>query len=649
MTFAFRHRHAAVGVLIATFAALYRIALGSSLTNDDFSHLTLSRQLLGGDLPVRDFVESGITLTYGLSAAAQVLFGHRLLAEALVVAIAFFVSTYAVFALVRTLTGSTIAAALAAILLPLAGPRGYSYPKIVVYAVAAVLWWTYVRKPSRPAACALGAWAALAFLWRPDHGVYVAAGVVLAMVGAHGFRLPALTRTALGGATAIAMVLPFFMFVASIQSVASYVLDGFGEARTIHTVMDSHPWPRWPINQLSDVAHFAPASAFAPIVSVRWAEGTTPDARDAVFARHHLAAVEEDGDRGTRVRLSDTSTKALLGLLNDPAVSDTAGLDRSSASLSLAQWPLWERLRFRHGWLRLRVFPALDDLNDAGEAAATLFYLLPAFALLLVALPLRRRLAVPVTPTAVVAFCGFAAVVNAGILRTPYGLRTADGIVMPAILLGCVIGVALNVAAGGARMRRVGLGAAAAVLVLFVVTAVATVGQFGERISGFAGEWRSALMRGESPDMVRRLVASPPLRYWDSAPNATVSIRLAQYADACVSSSERVAVLWYAPEIYYYSNRLMAIRHLVFAPGLASPDEQRRTSAKFNRSSPPVVFAGALMSTHTRPVFPDLVAAVERDYVQAGSLDDDEGYLVLVRRDRTATGTWGPRAWPCFR
>jgi len=167
MIFAFRHRHAAVGVLIATLAALYRIALGSSLTNDDFSHLTLSRQLLGGDLPVRDFVESGITLTYGLSAAAQILFGHRLLAEALVVAIAFFVSTYAVFALVRTLTGSTVAAAVAAVLLPLAGPRGYSYPKIVVYAVAAVLWWSYVRKPSRLRAGALGAPGPL---WRSSGG-----------------------------------------------------------------------------------------------------------------------------------------------------------------------------------------------------------------------------------------------------------------------------------------------------------------------------------------------------------------------------------------------------------------------------------------------------------------------------------------------
>jgi hypothetical protein len=648
MLSAFRLRHTAVGVLIATLAALYRIALGSSLTNDDFSHLTLSRQLLGGDLPVRDFVESGITLTYGLSAASQLLFGHRLLAEAVIVAIAFFVSTYAVFALVRTLTGSTIAAVFAALLLPLAGPRGYSYPKIVVYAVAAVLWWSYARKPSRLAAGALGAWAALAFLWRPDHGVYVAAGVLLAMVGTHGFRLQTLSRTALSGATAITMVLPFFLFVASIQSVPSYVRDGFGEAQTIHTKMDSHAWPRWPINHLADVARFAPASEFAPVVLVQWAEGATPDARADVFARHHLASVEEDGDRATRVRLGDTGTKAILALINDPAISDTAGIDRSSASIPLSLWPPWERVRFRYGWLRLRVFPALDDLNAAGEAAATLFYLLPAFALLLAAAPLRQRLALPVTPIAIVAFSGFAAVVNVGILRTPYGLRAADGVVMPAILLGCLIGVALNLAARGGRASRIGLSAASAVVVLFLVTAMATVGQFGERISSLAGEWRSALARGERPDMVSRLVASPPLRYWDSAANAPVSIRFAQYAAACVPPSERIAVLWYAPELYYYSNRLMAIRHLVFAPGLASPDEQRRTAEKFTRTSPPVVFAGALMSTITRPVFPELIADVDRDYVQAGSLDDDEGYFLFVRRDRTPTGTWGPRAWPCF-
>ena len=642
----FRQRSTLIGILLAALAALYRIGLGSELLNDDFAHLALSRQLLGGDLPARDFFESGLTLTYGLSAASQVLFGHRLLAEAIVVAIAIFVSTYAVFTLVRRLTGSTVAAVSAAILLTLAAPRGYCYPKIIVYAVAAPLWWWYVRKPSRSAAVALGVWTALAFFWRPDHGVYTAAGVVLAMIGAHGFRLPAITRTALSGATAFALVLPFFLFVASTQGgVVTYAAEGYTQLRVLHA--DVHVWPQWPINRVSDVIRLAPAPEFAPIVSVGWAKDTTPAGRKATFARHHLETVEE-GDGATRVRLTDPDTKAILALINDPVVADTAGIDRSTASIPNSVWPLWERLRFRHRWLQLRLFSGLDDMDDAGEAASTLFYLLPAIACAVI-LPLRRRLAVPITPTAFVAFCAFAVVVSVGILRAPYGVRAADGVVMPAILLGCIVGVLLSVAGDSGRLRRLALRSAVAVLLLFVMTAMATVGQFGERISFFAGGWRSLTrMRAVWSDSASRLVASPALSYWDNVHGPT-SIRFAQYVSACVPPSDRLAVLWFAPEIYYYSDRLMAIRHLVFIPGMATPAEERRTVEKFNRSSVPVVLAEAGLWTYTRKVFPQLVADIERDYVQADLLDDDEGYLVLVRRGRPASTTWGPRSWPCFR
>ena len=643
-----RRRPALVGVLIAALAAVLQMAQESAPLNDDFSHLALSRQLLGGDLPVRDFVESGITLTYGLSAAAQSLFGHRLLAEAIVIGLAFLISTYAVFALVRTLTGSTVAAASAAIMLPLAGPRGYSYPKIISYAVAAMLWWLYVRKPSRPAAIGLGVWTALAFSWRPDHGVYVAIGVVLAMVAAHGFRRSTLTRGALSATTALVLLLPFFTFVQRTQGLRSYAVDGFSQAETHHTVMDSHPWPRWPIHRLADIVQFAPAETFAPAVSLRWAEGTTPEARTAVLARHHLAVVAEEDQRTTRVRLTDTDPRAIVALINEAAVSDTAGLDRSSASVPMSEWPPWQRVRFRNGWLRLRLFAGLDEQRDAGEAAVTLFYLLPVVAVLVIA-PLRRYLAVPVTPAAILAFCAFVAVVDAGVIRTPYSLRAADGVVMPAILLGLLVGVGLTMATNGGRLRRIVLDSAVVALILFAMTAMATAGQFGERVGYLAGDWRSmARLRGAWSDTASRLVASPPLRYWEGA-HGTVSIRFAQYANACVPPSDRIAVLWFAPEIYYYSDRLMAIRHLVFAPGLVSPVEQRRTSEKFNRTSPPVVFAESGVWTYTRTVFPELVADVERDYVQAGSLDDDEGYLLLVRRGRAATGIWGPRAWPCFR
>ena len=642
-----KRRSTQIAILLAALAALYRIALGSELLNDDFSHLALSRQLVGGDLPARDFVESGITLTYGLSAASQLLFGHRLLAEAIIVALAFFVSVYAVFALVRLLTGSTLAAASSAILLILCAPRGYCYPKIIVYAVAAPLWWWYVRKPSRLAAVVLGVWTALAFFWRPDHGVYTAAGVVLAMVGAHGFRLPAVTRTLLSGTTAFALVLPFFLFVSSTQGgLVPYTLEGYNQARMLHT--DVHVWPRWPITHVADVLRLAPAREFAPIVSVGWAKDTPPEVRGATLARHRLEPVEEDGESATRVRLTDPDTKAILALLNDPAVVDTAGIDRSTASIPRSVWLPWERWRFRHSWLRLRLFTALDDMDNAGDAASILFFLLPAVACLVI-LPLRRRLAVPVTPTSFVAFCAFAVIVSVGLLRAPYGVRTPDGVVMPAILLGCLVAVLLSVAADGGRPRRLVLRGAVVVLLLFVMTAMATVGLFGERVSFFAGDWRSLTrMRAVWADSASRLVASPPLRYWEHV-RGPASIRFAQYANACVPPSERLAVLWFAPEIYYYADRLMATRHLLFIPGLALPEEQRRTVEKFNRSAVPIVLADAGLWTSTRTVFPELVADIERDYILADTVDDDEGYLVLVRRGRPASNTWGPRSWPCFR
>jgi len=220
---------------------------------------------------------------------------------------------------------------------------------------------------------------------------------------------------------------------------------------------------------------------------------------------------------------------------------------------------------------------------------------------------------------------------------------------MPAILLGCILGVLLKVAAEGGRRRRLALRGALVVVVLFMMTAMATVGLFGERVSFLAGGWRSATrMRAAWSDSASRLVASPALRYWDNV-NGPPSIRFAQYVSACVPPSERLAVMWFAPEIYYYTDRLMAVRHLVFIPGMTTPQEQQRTVEKFDRASAPIVLAEARLWTYTRTAFPALVADIERDYVQADFLDEDEGYLVLVRRGRSASNTWGPRAWPCFR
>ena len=57
-----------------------------------------------------------------------------------------------------------------------------------------MLWWGYVRKPTTAAIVVFGAWAAVSFYWRPDHGILVALAVAL-VNGGRRFRAPGVLKT----------------------------------------------------------------------------------------------------------------------------------------------------------------------------------------------------------------------------------------------------------------------------------------------------------------------------------------------------------------------------------------------------------------------------------------------------------------------
>ena len=130
----------AIGLTLAVLAGIHQAVIASTPTNDDFLHLVSTNQILAGDWPYRDFFELYGPLMYGLSALSRLMFGHRLLSEAVVVGIALAVSTYLVFKLVRSLTGSSAAAVLSALADGCRRPW-LLVPKVVVYAVAATMWW----------------------------------------------------------------------------------------------------------------------------------------------------------------------------------------------------------------------------------------------------------------------------------------------------------------------------------------------------------------------------------------------------------------------------------------------------------------------------------------------------------------------------
>lgn len=640
----------ALGLTLAGLAGIHQAVIASAPTNDDFMHLATANQILAGDWPYRDFFELYGPLMYGLSALSRLMFGHRLLSEAVVVGVALAVSTYLVFKLVRSLTGSSAAAMLSALLLMVAGVRGYSYPKVLLYAVAATMWWAYVKEPTRLKALALGAWVAAAFCWRADHGVYIAVGVALAMVTAHGVSRLAAARLAQAAAVSVLAVSPLLILASATVGLPSYVRDGVAIANTQHTETSAHTWPKWPIRRVSDVIRLDGPEEFAPVVGLRWTDDSSAEARSAVLAKYGLTPVSDDGPQAQVVRMSDQSAGTVRELINEPVVADTNGIDRSRSRLPWSTYPLWQRLRFSHSWLRLRVFTGVNEHGNAGEAVAALFYGLPLVVILAAVPWLHRYLRPSATPARLIGFGLFGVVTAFGLMRSPYEVRAVDDVTIPAILFGCCVAALWRTAVAGRGVLRGFLAVAAVMLALLTFKSVAVAGEFPSRVAWLTGEGRSLeRMEGAWREVHDRLIAGPPLTYWNGMPKSA-ELQLAEYAAQCLPSSNRLLVLWFAPEIYYYADRLMAARHLFYDSGYQDLEqEQQLTLAKIQRYAPPFVYATGGLDTYTRMLYPEVVDYVHREYDAIGALEDDgRRYQVFLRKGASVVRSYGEHEWPCL-
>jgi hypothetical protein len=204
-------RRAAVAAGVIAFG--YRLMLVRDLTNDHYMHLAWAQQVLFGQVPGRDFVDPGMPLMYSLSAIVQWM-APGPFNEALLTCTLLALAAAATLVVATDLTGSLsigIAATLCEVALE---PRLYSYPKILVPAVALLLIQHYVRRPSRGRMVWLAVWTAVSVLLRHDLGVYVAAGVGAGLVTAHATDLRrivrALTEYAVG---VVVIMLPYVIFV----------------------------------------------------------------------------------------------------------------------------------------------------------------------------------------------------------------------------------------------------------------------------------------------------------------------------------------------------------------------------------------------------------------------------------------------------
>jgi hypothetical protein len=208
-----------VPCVIFVLAFLYRFnALGGALGGFDGDHFIYylgARAVAHGERPLRDFADAGVmgawpALTYELPAIAQRLLGETFFAEAI-----FSVSLVALALAVTAATAAGLAGRLGAFVATMAtlfaSTKLYGYSKVLVFAVAAALFVRYVRQPTRGRAVHLGVWSAIAFLFRHDFLVYLAAPVLIVIVVGTPRWRDALDRLAVYAATvAVLLALPIY-------------------------------------------------------------------------------------------------------------------------------------------------------------------------------------------------------------------------------------------------------------------------------------------------------------------------------------------------------------------------------------------------------------------------------------------------------
>jgi hypothetical protein len=242
-------RLVAAACLAAALTLAWRFLGFTGFNNDHYVNLARAYQILLGDWPVRDFVDPGLPLMYIVSATARAIGGPALVVEWSVVAGAFALGAACTMVAAARWSDSIAIAALATTLEVAINPRTFGYPKIVLYAAAALLILAAARFPTPRRTAALALLTAVAFLFRHDHGLFIGFGAVVTLLMANegaGWRAR-LRRVGVFTAWVAAFLAPWALFVEIHMGLVNYFAQGiaFSQAEARFSSLRAIPWFGW--------------------------------------------------------------------------------------------------------------------------------------------------------------------------------------------------------------------------------------------------------------------------------------------------------------------------------------------------------------------------------------------------------------------
>lgn len=611
-------------------AFVYVLPEATELIDDHFMHVAWGRQLLYGRRPLTDMEALGLPLQAGLSAVAERIVGYRLFSEGLVFSAAFASAAVMTAVIAQQAARSLWIGVVAALLQVAVFPRTYSYPKLVVYSAAILLLWRYVDAPSKRRAAVIGVATAIAFYLRHDHGIYVGlVGVaMLILCQVPNWRGAVAHLTWFAAACAL-MLAPHLAYIEGHYGLEKYARSLRSLAVREYQQNRFDSWPRWPLSTLSDFIQWQRTPVRSATIGIRWNEASTDEERRTAAAHYGLYVERDDGPvESGRFLLTDVSTPNVLALLDDPVIEDTANVERATGAVP--SQGLWIG--------PIHLVPGLD--TPSGSAAFLFF----AFALLLVATavaltrpPSPGREMLENSKITAVVLIGLAT--SVGFVREPLAIRVPDAVVAPAVLAAWWAGRAfVRVCAMRSTRHRYAATVAIAAMVLLTCRSVVVIGAVPTRLERLTrvASWSTQLWR------------TPPADAHTVSRNKSAAVR---YIRWCTKPSDPLLVLWFAPDLYYYTDRPFAGRLGFYLEGYWTSQESELINiATIERDRPPIALIESGREVTDLYTYPRLLSYIAETYHALGTLPSGDGrsIRVLARNDRVPSSRDAQLGWPCF-
>jgi hypothetical protein len=634
-----------------TFAVTFAYRwLTVNFTNDQFVHLSRARQILIGDVPVRDFFDPGLFLQYYASAAALSLSGGTLLGEAALTIFFMSLGAALVYVLADRLSRSWIIGMAAAATAVATFPRLYSYPKVFLFVLAVACAWRYQARRTTANLALLAVVTAVAFLLRHDHGAYIGIAV-MAFLGllhwprsAAGVRPLATAAGTYGGITLL-LVLPFLVFIQSTAGIPHYVAGLTSQAREITTLRLNAPPVR--VDWTAPLVRIDPPSEQR--IHVRWKGDVSDEVRRERENRYGLSSPVPDGGTTWSYVITNTDPYNIATLVSDSLVEDTNGIDRERAELARRE-SLFRRAQRQIPFLRMAIAPGVLTF---GNALAWLYYVTLAVPFLAVAMLIATRANTQETSDrgserAIVGMLiVLSVIVGQSLVREAPEVRLPD-VAAPLAVLGAWVA---GMFAGGNSRHARARGAATLAFGIVTFWGAATLGEARDRIVTTGVLAGPVGVKERLETVNEQLTARPPIDRWDDT--GSIGLRtLARWVRACTAPSDRLLVVGWASDLFFYAERPFAGGQVYLYPNWhSSVADQQLTVERLERERAPIAIAPVEGQPATRKAFPIVQQYVDGHYQQVtrGNFGSALEYDVLVRRDIPPSGRYQPLDLPCYR